>query len=70
MGKFGAEFRRLYWLQRFLDTCPEPPAKQIAFKDLTDEQKVARYCHRAFYILTGEKFDKAKFRNMMEPPKY
>jgi hypothetical protein len=68
MGKFGAEFRRLYWLQRFLDTLPDPPPKTAKFEDLTDEQKVARYCHRSFYILTGEKFDKKKFDDMMKPP--
>ena len=68
MGKFNAEFRRLYWLQRFLDTVPDPPKKEVPFAELTDEQKVARYCHRAFYILTGEKFDKKKFNDMMRPP--
>lgn len=66
MGKIGAHFRKLYWLSRFLDTLPAPPPKEIKFEDLTDEQKIARYCHRAYYIMTGEVFNKQEFDNMMK----
>ena len=58
MGQLTSKVRQIYWLSRFLDTMPEPPAKNIKFEDLTDEQRIARYAHRAYYILTGEKFDK------------
>ncbi len=68
MGKIAAQMRQLYWLSRFLDTMPDPPPKDIKFEDLTDEQKVARYAHRAYWILTGEKFDKKAWKDMMMPP--
>lgn len=67
MGKIAAQMRQLYWLSRFLDTMPDPPPKGIKFEDLTDEQKVARYAHRAYYIMTGEKFDKKAWKDMMNP---
>ena len=51
-----------------MDTLPDPPPKDLKDAELTDEQKVARYAHRAYYILTGEKFDKAAWRDMMKPP--
>lgn len=70
MGHFNAQFKKLYWLSRFLDTMPAPPPKEIPFAELTDEQKVARYVHRAYYILTGEVFSKEAFRDMMKPPGY
>lgn len=68
MGKIAAKMRQLYWLSRFLDTMPDPPPKDIKFEDLTDEQKVARYAHRAYWIMTGEKFDKKAWKDMMTPP--
>ena len=67
MGKISSDMRKLYWLSRFLDTLPDPPAKELKFADLTDEQRISRYCHRAYYIMTGEKFNKQEFRNMMNP---
>lgn len=51
-----------------MDTLPDPPPKDLKFAELTDEQKVARYAHRAYYIMTGERFDKAAWRDMMKPP--
>lgn len=67
MGQLTSKVRQIYWLSRFLDTMPEPPAKNIKFEDLTDEQRIARYAHRAYYILTGEKFDKKAWKDMMNP---
>lgn len=67
MGKFGAEFRRAYWLSRFLETMPDPPAKEINDIDLSQEQRIARYAHRAYYLMTGEKFDRKRFNDMMNP---
>lgn len=67
MGKIAAQMRQLYWLSRFMDTLPDPPPKDTKFEDLTDEQKVARYAHRAYYILTGEKFDKKAWKDMINP---
>ena len=69
MGKFGAYLRKVYWLSRFLDTMPDPPPKDIKDSDLTDEQRASRYANRAYYILTGEKFDKKAFDDMMNPYK-
>lgn len=66
MGKFSASAKQWYWMSRALSTMPEPPAKEIPFNDLTDEQKAARYMHRAFYILYGEKFNKKDFCDMMK----
>lgn len=68
MGKMNRKFKQLYWLSRFLDTMPDPPPKELKFAELTDEQKVARYVHRAYYIMTAEKFSKKSFRDMMKPP--
>lgn len=70
MGKFNKQFKQLYWLSRFLDTMPDPPPKELKFAELTDEQKVARYVHRAYYIMTGEIFNKESFREMTKPPGY
>lgn len=61
-------WKKIYWLSRVLDTLPAPPPKELKFEDLTDEQKVARYLHRAYYIMTGEVFSKEAFRDMMKPP--
>lgn len=69
MGKFSAMGRQWYWLSRALMTMPEPPAKETPFNELTDEQKAARYMHRAYYILYGEKFDKKAFDDMINPYK-
>lgn len=65
MGKFNSAAKQWYWLGRALMTMPEPPAKEIPDKELTDEQRAARYMHRAFYILYGEKFNKRQFSDMM-----
>ena len=67
MGKFNAEAKQWYWLSRFLDTLPEPPSKELKPTELSREQLIARYAHRAYYLLTGEKFDKKDFRDMMKP---
>ena len=72
MGKIVAEFRSQYWLSRFLDTMPDPPPKELKPNELTREQLIARYAHRAYFLMCNEKFDKKKFRDMMksyEPPK-
>lgn len=66
MGKINAHFRKLYWLSRFLDTMPDPPPKELKASELTEEQLVARYAHRAYYVMTGEKFNKKEFNNMMK----
>lgn len=66
MGQISAQMRKVYWLSRFLDTMPAPPPKEMKFEELSDEQKVARYAHRAYYILTGEVFSKKAFRDMMK----
>lgn len=50
---------------RALLTMPDPPPKEIPFSELTDEQRAARYMHRAYYVLYGEKFDKKSFNDMM-----
>ena len=67
MGKITAELRQVYWLSRFLTTMPDPPAKELKPSELTREQMIARYAHRAYYLLTGERFDKKAFRDMMDP---
>ena len=68
MGKQSAWLRQIYWLSRFLDTLPSPPPKEMKDSELTDEQRAARYAHRAYYVMTGEVFDKKKFNDMMKPP--
>ena len=67
MGKIAAEHRQWYWLSRFLDTLPDPPDKSIDARDLTREQLIARYAHRAYYLLCNEKFDKKAWKDMMNP---
>lgn len=67
MGKFSSLQRQAYWLSRFLLTLPDPPPKEIPFIELTDEQRMSRYAGRAYYILTGEKFDRKAFKDMMRP---
>jgi len=68
MGKIAAFNRQLYWLSRFLDTMPDPPPKELKANELTNEQLIARYAHRAYYLMAGEKFNKKAFRDMMRPP--
>lgn len=67
MGKFSAEMRAAYWLSRFLTTVPDPPAKELKAEELTREQLIARYAHRAYFLLTGERFNKKQFIDMMKP---
>lgn len=68
MGRINSEFRALYWLSRFMNTLPsDPPPKEIEAKDLTREQLIARYAHRVYFLMTGEKFDKKAFADMMRP---
>lgn len=69
MGKMSSEFRQLYWLSRFLTGMPEPPEKELKDSELTTEQRIARYAHRAYYLMTGEKFNKKAFLDMMNPYK-
>lgn len=65
MGKFSADMKRAYWLSRFLLTMPDPPAKHLKDSELTQEQRIARYAHRAYYLITGERFDKKAFNDMI-----
>ena len=67
MGKFGADFRRIYWLSRALDCMVENPPADKKFEDCTEEEKASRYLHRAYQCLTGETFDRKTFNNMMNP---
>lgn len=69
MGRMSAEFKQIYWLSRFLTSMPDPPAKELKDSELTNEQRIARYAHRAFYLMTGEKFNKKEFNDMMNPYK-
>ena len=69
MGKFGADFRRIYWLSRALDAMPENPPKEKKFDQCTPEEQASRYLHRAYQIMTGETFDRKAFSDMMNPYK-
>lgn len=65
MGKFGTDARRWYWLSRALLALPENPPADKKYCDCTPEEKAARYVHRAYEELTGEKFDRRAFNDMM-----
>ena len=67
MGKFNAELKRAYWLSRALDGCVENPPADKKFSECTDEEKASRYLHRAYYLLTGDTFDRKAFNDMMKP---
>ncbi len=65
MGKFSADFRRMYWIQRALCGMVENPPKDKPFKECTPEEQASRYMHRAYEVLTGETFDRRGFLEMM-----
>ena len=69
MGKFNADFKRVYWLSRALSAMPENPPKDKKFADCTPEEQAARYLNRAYEILTGDTFNRQVFTDMMNPYK-
>lgn len=69
MGKFGADFKRVYWLSRALTAMPENPPKEKKYEDCTPEERASRYLNRAYSELTGETFDRQVFLDMMNPDK-
>ena len=56
----NADWKRCYWIGRtLLTTCPEPQGKK--YIKMTQEEKISKLLHQAYFEATGTTFDKQEF---------